>query len=71
MSRPVDYTKVIENAAKQVSLKLDRALERGTQCYSILLILRHGSVNDVKATKAVLKKVVDAPLSIILVGIGE
>ena len=71
MSAPVDYTKVIKIAAKQLLLKLDTALEQGAQCYSILLILRHGSVNDVKATKAVLKKVVDAPLSIILVGIGE
>ena len=71
MSSPVVYKDVIRIAAKKANLTWELATLEGRQSYSVLLILSHGCVSDVEATKAVLKQVVDSPLSIILVGIGE
>ena len=71
MSSPVVYTDVMKVAANRAQRKFDKALSEGKQSYSILLILTHGSVSDVNATKAMLKAVANAPLSIILVGVGE
>jgi len=71
MSSPVVITEVIKIAAIQAKAKLAKAEKEGKQSYSILLILTHGCVSDIEATKNVLKEVANAPLSIILVGIGE
>ncbi len=71
MSSPVVYTEVIKTAAKMSKIKHEKATKEGGQSYSILLILTHGFVNDINATKAALKAAADAPLSIVLVGIGE
>ena len=46
-------------------------MTEGGQEYSILLIFTQGSIDDVNNTKEVLKKAASAPLSIIIVGIGN
>lgn len=71
MSSPVVITDVIRIAAKRARAKLEKAQEEGKQSYSILLILTHGCVSDIEATKNVLKEVANSPLSIVLVGIGD
>lgn len=71
MSSPVVYTDVIKIAAKTANMKFEKASSEGRQSYSILLILTHGCVSDINATKAALKEAASAPLSIILVGIGR
>merc|ERR1712032_563929 len=45
--------------------------QRNPLSYSILLLLTDGAVTDIEATKQVLASVADAPLSIVIVGIGN
>jgi len=71
MSGPVVFTNVIKYAAKKARMKLAKAQAEQQLSYSILLILTHGSVSDVEATKNVLKEVSDSPLSIVIIGIGD
>lgn len=47
------------------------AEEEGTLSYTILLILTAGNVEDVKETRKVLLEASEAPLSIVIVGIGD
>ena len=49
----------------------DAAKQKGKQAYTILLILTDGSVSDVNATAAAIGQVSDAPLSIVIVGVGN
>ena len=49
----------------------DAAKQKGKQAYSILLIVTDGSVSDVNATAAAIDQVSDAPLSIVIVGVGN
>lgn len=49
----------------------DAAKQRGAQAYTILLILTDGSVSDVQDTAATIDRVSDAPMSIVIVGLGN
>ncbi len=71
MSYPVVYSDVIQVAANKAKKNFENAKREGKQSYTILLILTHGTVSDIEQTKAALRKASDAPLSIILVGIGQ
>jgi len=71
MSGPVVLTEVIKIAARKARVTHEKALGKGKLSYSILLILTHGCVADIEATKNMLKEVEDSPLSIIIIGIGE
>eukprot|EP00804_Cyclotella_cryptica_P020314 CCRYP_014051-RA/>CCRYP_014051-RA protein AED:0.20 eAED:0.20 QI:170/1/1/1/0.44/0.4/10/3670/670 len=67
MSGPTVFTEVIELAAAQaISRQQLKPLS-----YTILLLLTDGAVSDVEATKRALQSIADAPLSIVIVGIGN
>lgn len=67
MSGPTVFTEVIELAAAQaISRQQLKPLS-----YTILLLLTDGAVSDVEATKRTLQSIADAPLSIVIVGIGN
>ncbi len=67
MSGPTVFTEVIQLAATQARQRH----QINPLSYSILLLLTDGAVTDVEATKQVLASIADAPLSIIIVGIGN
>ncbi|KAL7441470.1 hypothetical protein ACHAXM_011517 [Skeletonema potamos] len=67
MSGPTVFTEVIQLAAAQAKQRY----QINPLSYSILLLLTDGAVTDVEATKQVLASVADAPLSIVIVGIGN
>jgi hypothetical protein len=71
MSEPTVLTEVIEAAAARAACTMKEADEIGLQAYSILLILTDGGVADVQATAASLNQASDAPLSIVIVGVGD
>ena len=45
--------------------------QKGQQAYTILLILKDGSVSNVNAAAAILDQVSDAPLSVVIMGVGN
>lgn len=67
MSGPTVFTEVIQLAAAQAKSRY----EVNPLSYSILLLLTDGAVTDIESTKQVLASVADAPLSIVIVGIGN
>ena len=67
MSGPTVFTEVISLAASQAKTRQ----EANPLSYTILLLLTDGAVSDVEATKQCLASVADAPLSIVIVGIGN
>uniref|UniRef100_A0A7S2PR51 C2 domain-containing protein n=1 Tax=Skeletonema marinoi TaxID=267567 RepID=A0A7S2PR51_9STRA len=67
MSGPTVFTEVIQLAATQAKQRY----QINPLSYSILLLLTDGAVTDVEATRQVLASVADAPLSIVIVGIGN
>ena len=71
MSRPTVFTDVIKVAAKRAEDSLNNALQAEKQSYSILLLLTDGCVADVQATAQCLVEVSGAPLSLIIVGVGN
>jgi hypothetical protein len=71
MSSPTVFTEVIRTAAARANASQAEAQQRGEQCYTILLIVTDGAVSDVQATAACLDEVSDAPLSIVIVGVGN
>jgi Copine len=71
MSKPTVFTEVIETAASRSMSAQQAAEARGHQAYTVLLILTDGAVSDVNATAACLDKVSNAPLSIVIVGVGN
>jgi hypothetical protein len=71
MSGPTVFTEVISLAAATAQSEQDLAQTRGEQAYTILLILTDGAVTDVHATAAAIQKASSAPLSIVIVGIGN
>jgi len=71
MSSPTDITNVIGSAGAFAKKGQADAIRQGKINYSILLILTDGSVSDMNATKAALRAQCDAPLSIVIVGIGN
>jgi hypothetical protein len=71
MSAPTVFTEVMETAAAKAQSSLDEARSRGSQSYTILLILTDGAVADAQATAECLDRIGDSPLSIVIVGVGN
>jgi hypothetical protein len=71
MSEPTVFTEVIEAAAARATCTSKKTDEKGQQAYSILLILTDGAVSDVQATAASLNQASDAPISVVIVGVGD
>jgi hypothetical protein len=71
MSGPTIFTEVIETAASRAISAQEEARKKGLQAYTILLILTDGAILDARATAASLNQVSDAPLSVVIVGVGS
>ena len=71
MSGPTDFSEVIALTAAQAQSKQDASIRIGQQSYHILLILTDGAVSDVNTTKHAIQVASHAPLSIVIVGIGN
>jgi hypothetical protein len=71
MSGPTLFAEVISFAAAKARSAQEAAKRIGQQTYSILLILTDGAVSDVPGTKNAIAAASDAPLSIVIVGIGN
>jgi copine 1/2/3 len=71
MSGPTVFTEVIESAAARATSSLEVAQRRGQQTYTILLIVTDGEVSDAAATARCLDIVSTAPLSVVIVGVGD
>lgn len=67
MSGPTVFTEVISHAAAEAKSRH----ESNPLSYTILLLLTDGAVSDIEATKRCLASVADAPISIVIVGIGN
>lgn len=66
-SGPTVFTEVISLAAAEAKSRQ----EANPLSYTILLLLTDGAVTDVEATKQTLASIASAPLSIVIVGIGN
>ena len=71
MSGPTVFSEVIQLAGTQARSKQENARRIGKQAYHILLILTDGAVSNINETKEAIRSVADAPLSIVIVGIGN
>ena len=71
MSGPTVFTEVMQTAAATAMSNQQKADAIGKQAYTILLILTDGSVSDVDATARCINQIKDAPLSIVIVGLGQ
>lgn len=71
MSGPTVFAEVINYAAATARSKQEASRNIGQQSYKVLLILTDGAVTDVEETKQVIYAASDAPLSIVIVGIGN
>ncbi|KAG7350643.1 copine family protein [Nitzschia inconspicua] len=71
MSGPTVFAEVIQHAAIQAQREFERKQSLGKQSYSILLILTDGAVTDEQQTTVALKYASSAPLSIVIVGVGN
>ena len=71
MSSPTVVTEVVTTAAAFARSGQEEAKQQGKQKYTALIILTDGAVSDVQATLRCLESCGDAPLSIIIVGIGS
>jgi Copine/C2 domain len=71
MSGPTVFSEVIDYAAATSRSKQEASLRIGKQSYKVLLILTDGEVTDIEQTKRSIHAASDAPLSIVIVGIGH
>jgi len=71
MSGPTVFIEAIETAAARALSAQEEAQKKGSQAYTILLIMTDGAVSDVRATAACLDRVSNAPLSVVIVGVGN
>ena len=71
MSGPTVFADVISKAAYQARAQQAERARYGKQAYHILLILTDGAVSNMELTKSAIVAASDAPLSIIIVGIGS
>jgi len=71
MSGPTVFTEVIDTVAASAQQHFADAVRQGKQTYTVLLILTDGAVADVNATAAAISRASHAPLSIVIVGIGN
>lgn len=70
MSSPTVITEVLQTAAAFARSAQEQAKQQGKQKYSTLLIVTDGAVSDIRATAESLASISDAPLSVIIVGVG-
>lgn len=71
MSGPTIFTEVLQTAAAKAISGQEAAKAQGKQVYTVLLILTDGAVSDPAGTAEVLKQIAHAPLSVIIVGVGN
>ena len=71
MSGPTDITEVISTASDFAQSSKMEGKVIGKHVFTILLILTDGNVADAEVTRERLQRVNDAPISIIIVGIGN
>jgi Copine/C2 domain len=71
LSAPTVFTEVMEMAAARAASSLEAAKQRGLQSYTILLIVTDGEVSDRQATARCLDQISSAPLSVVIVGVGD
>ena len=71
MSGPTVFAEVIDYAAATARSRQEESLRIGKQSYKVLLILTDGEVSDMELTKRAIHAASDAPLSIVIVGIGN
>eukprot|EP00545_Synedropsis_sp_CCMP1620_P013415 CAMPEP_0119029948 /NCGR_PEP_ID=MMETSP1176-20130426/40783_1 /TAXON_ID=265551 /ORGANISM="Synedropsis recta cf, Strain CCMP1620" /LENGTH=574 /DNA_ID=CAMNT_0006986311 /DNA_START=97 /DNA_END=1821 /DNA_ORIENTATION=+ len=71
MSGPTVFTEVLQTAAAKATSAQEAARAQGKQAYTVLLILTDGSVTDPAATAQILKQIRNAPLSVVIVGVGS
>lgn len=71
MSGPTVFSEVIAVAASQARSKQEINASIGQQSYTILLILTDGAVTDIEQTKHAIRSASTAPLSIVIVGVGN
>lgn len=71
MSGPTVFAEVIDLVASLSRTKQESYKCLGKQAYTVLLILTDGAVSDIEMTKHSLRAACDAPLSIVIVGIGN
>jgi len=71
MSKPTIYTEVLQKAASIAVVSQGQAFSEGKQKYTVLLILTDGAVSNVEETLQCLESIKNAPLSIVIVGIGS
>jgi hypothetical protein len=71
MSYPTVFTDVIRTAARYARHERQLLEQDGKMSYTILLILTAGNVEDVQATKDELIAASSAPLSVVIVGVGD
>jgi len=71
MSGPTDISQVIQTAAARAKGQQQAARAAGKQAYGILLIVTDGAVSDMQQTANAMNACSDAPLSIVIVGVGN
>ena len=71
MSGPTVFAEVIDMAAARARSAQEKAEQQGQQSYGLLLILTDGAVSDIGLTQVALRNASDAPLSIVIVGVGN
>jgi len=71
MSGPTVFADCIAQAASRARREQAEAQQRGTQAYTVLLLLTDGSVTDIGMTKSAIMAASDAPLSIVIIGVGK
>ncbi|GAX24436.1 hypothetical protein FisN_4Lh573 [Fistulifera solaris] len=70
MSGPTVFAECIDYVAALARTELEIAERSNSQAYQILLILTDGAVTDIQQTRKSLENARDAPLSVVIVGIG-
>lgn len=71
MSGPTVFTEVLQTAAAHAMSIQSEAFSEGKQKYTVLLILTDGAVSNVEETLECFESIKNAPLSVVIVGIGE
>ena len=71
MSGPTVFDEVIQHSAKKARFKQEEARQIGKQAYTVLVLLTDGAVTDVNACSKALVEASDAPLSVVIIGVGN
>lgn len=71
MSGPTVFSEVVDFAAAAARSKQEEFKRIGKQSYRVLLIVTDGEVTDIEQTKRAISAASDAPLSIVIVGVGN